>query len=306
MFGFVKRVWSEFGLDKGNQLSAAFAYTVIFSIGPLLLVLLSIVGFVYGQKAANGELYGRLSSAVGPNAAATLQRIIAHSHSTDSGVVAIIFGTLGLILGATALTGQLQQSFDQILRVEPDPAAGLKFTLYTKLKNLTVLIVAATVAIASLAASSVLNGLGKSIWLEVLNNAVSLMVFIAVLFLIYRMLPDVTLPRRLTLKTATAVSVLFIVAKIVLGIIIGHSAKSSAYGAAASFIALLLWFYYSGQILLLGAEGLKVAAEDRRAYFRPKRFAVRIKAVDVRAKKDFRGRLLEAFARGYKAKTKKR
>lgn len=305
MLGFLKRVFTECGQDKISQLSAAFAYTAIFSIGPLLLVLVSIVGFIYGQRAANGELYGQLRGVVGPGAADSLQRIVAHTSSTGSGVVALIFGIIGVILGATALTGQLQQAFDQIFRAVPDPKAGLKFTIYTKLKNLSVIGLAAVVALASLVASSLLNGFGKSVWLDVLNNAVSLVVFIVVLYLVYKILPDVSVPRGLALKTAMVVSVMFLVGKIVLGIIIGRSAKASAYGAAASFVALLLWFYYSGQIFMLGAEGIKVYGDNHKLRFAPKRYAVKLKELDVYAKKDLRGRLLEAFARGYKSKSQK-
>lgn len=305
MFGFIKKVFSEYGKDKVSQLSAAFAYTGIFAIGPLLLVLVSIVGFVYGQRAAQGKLYGQLSSAVGPSAADSLQKIVAHTGNSGSSVIALIVGVIGIILAATALTGQLQQSFDHILRAAADPKAGIKFTVYTKLKNLAVISLAALVALASLVISSLLTGLGKSPWLNVLDNGVSLVVFIIVLYLLYRVLPDVSVPRSLALKTAAIVSIMFLVGKIILAIIIGRSAKASAYGAAASFVALLLWFYYSGQILMLGAEGIKVYGESHRVDFKPKRFALRLKELDVYAKKDARGRLLEAFSRGYKSKSKK-
>jgi membrane protein len=305
MFGFVKKVFSEYGKDKVGQLSAAFAYTAIFSIGPLLLVFISIVGFIYGQRAANGELYGQLSSAIGPGAADAVQRIVAHAGSKGSGVVALIFGIIGVILGATAITGQLQQAFDHILRAVPDPRAGFKFTLYTKLKNFTIVVIGSLVVVVSLVISSLFNGFGKSVWLDVLNNCVSLLVFIAALYLVYRFLPDVSVPRKLAAKTAVIVSLLFLVGKIVLGIIIGHSAKASAYGAAASLVALLLWFYYSGQIMMLGAEGMKVYTENHKQTLQPKRFAVKLKELDVHAKKDLRGRLLEAFAQGYKTKSKK-
>lgn len=305
MFGFVKKVFGEYGRDKASQLSAAFAYTAIFSIGPLLLVFISIVGFIYGQRAASGQLYGQLSSAVGPGAADTIQRIVAHAHSSSGGVISLVFGIIGVILGATAITGQLQQAFDQILRAVPDPRAGIKFTIYTKLKNFMIVVIGSLVVLVSLVISSLFNGFGKSAWLDVLNNVVSFLVFIVALYMVYRFLPDVSVPRKLAIKTAAVVSLLFLVGKVVLGIIIGRSAKASAYGAAASLVALLLWFYYSGQILFLGAEGMKVYAEDHKIDLSPKRFAVKLKELDVHAKKDLRGRLLTAFARGYKSKSKK-
>ncbi|MBX4190912.1 YihY/virulence factor BrkB family protein [Candidatus Saccharibacteria bacterium] len=305
MFGFVKQVFSEYGKDKAGQLSAAFAYVAVFSIGPLLLVLVSIVGLIYGQRAAQGQLFDQLSSAVGPDTARTLQDLVAHINHAGSSVIALVLGIIGLLLAAGGLTAQLQNSFDIILRAVPDPKAGLKFSIYTKLKNILVVIIASLVAIASVVLSALITGAGKGAGLEILNTAVSLAVFIAILYLIYRFLPDVGVPRPLALKAAALVSLLFLIGKVVLGFIIGHNGTASAYGAAASLVILLLWFYYTAQILLLGAEGIKVYGENHKLDFSPKRFALKLKELDVHAKKDLRGRLLEAFARGYKSKSKR-
>lgn len=305
MFSFLKRVLKEYGRDRVGQLSAAFAYTAVFSIGPLLLVLISIIGFIYGQKAASGQLFSQLSGTLGPDAAHTLQRIVAHTGG-GGGVLALVFGIVGVILGATAITGQLQNSFDQILRAAADPAAGIKFTIYTKLKNFMVVAFGALVVMASLAASSLLSGLGKSIWLDVLNDSVSLLLFFGVFYLVYRFLPDLRVPRPLAAKTAAAVSVLFLIGKIALGILIGRSAKASVYGAAASLVALLLWFYYSGQIILLGAVSMKVYAKDKNIEFKPKRYAAGLRTIDIRLQGDFRGQLVRAFSRGYTNTSKKR
>jgi membrane protein len=305
MPGFLKRIFSEYGKDKAGQMSAAFAYVAVFSIGPLLLVLVSIVGFVYGQRAASGQLFHQFSSTVGPDTAKSLQNLVAHTSHTGSGVIALIFGLIGLLLGAGGLTAQLQNSFDVILRAAADPKAGIKFTVYTKLKNIFVVICAAVIAIASVVLSALITGLGKGIWLESLNNFVSLVVFITVLYFIYRVLPDVSVPRLLSLKTAAVVSLMFLIGKIILGLIIGRNGTASAYGAAASVVVLLLWFYYTAQILFLGAEGIKVYGEEHKLEFRPKRYTVKRKELDVLNKYDFRGRLMEAFSRGYKSKSRR-
>jgi membrane protein len=302
MFGFVKKVLSEFGQDRAGMLSSAFAYTAVFSIGPLLLVLVSIVGFIYGEKAAQGQLASQLSGTFGPSAAKSLQGIVAHTSSTGRGVIGLVFGTIGLLLGAGSLTGQLQNSFDIILRARPDPKAGIKFTIYTKLKNIGVVMLASLVALASVVISALITGLGKGAGLEILNTLVSLAIFIVVLYLIYRFLPDVSVPRGLALRAAALVSLLFLVGKFVLGFIIGRNGTAGAYGAAASVIVLLLWFYYTAQILLLGAEGIKVYGEKHKVEFAAKRYTVKRRQLDVNAKKDLRGRSVEAFARGYKAK----
>lgn len=304
MLDFVKRVFAEFGQDKAGQMSAAFAYVAVFAIGPLLLVLVSIVGFIYGRQAASGRLFDQLSGAVGPDTARSLQNLVANTGHTGSGVLALVFGIIGLLLAATGLTAQLQNSFDTVLRAVPDPKAGIKFTIYTKFKNIFMVMLASVVAVVSVVASALIAGFGKGIGLQLINVLVSWAVFIIVLYLLYRVLPDVSVPRLLALKTAAAVSLLFLIGKIILGFVIGRNGTAGAYGAAASLVVLLLWFYYTAQILILGAEGMKVYAENRGLYLPPKRFAVKLKELDVLQKHDFRGRLLAAFARGYKTKSR--
>lgn len=305
MFGFLKSVFSEYGKDKCGQLAAAFAYVAIFAIGPLLLVVISLVGFIYGQRAAQGQLFSQLSSTVGSDTARTLQDVVANTNQSEGGAIALILGIIGLLLAAGGLTAQLQNSLDTIFRAVADPKAGIKFTIYIKLKNIFVVLLAGLVAIASVVLSALITGLGKGTGLELLNAGVSLLVFIWILYILYRVLPDVYVPRSLALKTAAVVSILFLVGKIILGIIIGRNGTASAYGAAASLVVLLLWFYYTAQILLLGAEGAKVYAEKHKISFEPKRFTVKLKKLDIHAKKDMRGRLVEAFARGYKSKSRK-
>jgi membrane protein len=303
MLKFLKRVFTEFGKDKVGLLSSAFAYTAVFSIGPLLLVLVSMVGFVYGREAAQGQLFNQLNGTVGPDTAKSLQNLVAHTNSTGKGVVGLVVGAIGLLLGAGSLTAQLQNSFDIILRAQADPKAGIKFTIYTKLKNIGVVMLGALVALASVVLSAIISAAGKGVLLELLNAGVSFVVFVMVLYLIYRFLPDVRIPRGLALKTAAVVSLMFLIGKIILGLVIGRNGTAGAYGAAASVIVLLLWFYYTAQILLMGAEGIKIYAEDRRLALPAKRFTVKRKTLDVNAKKDLRGRMLEAFARGYKSKS---
>jgi membrane protein len=305
MFKFLKTVFSEYSKDKCGQLAAAFAYVAVFSVGPLLLVLVSIVGFVYGKKAASGELYSQISGVVGPDTAKALQNLVAHTSHTRTGVTALVFGIVGLLLGAIGMTSQLQNAFDVILRAVPDPGAGIKFTIYTKFKNIFVVILAGFVAVVSAVISALIARLGKGAGLELLDAGASLMVFIWILYLIYRFLPDVYIPRGLALKASAAVSVLFLAGKVILGFIIGRNGTASAYGAAASLVVLLLWFYYTAQILLLGAEGVKVYGDNHKLVLPAKRYAVKLKELDVHAKKDLRGRLLEAFARGYKNKSRR-
>jgi membrane protein len=310
----VKQLLQEFSKDKVSQLSAAFSYGAIFSIGPLLLVLVSVVGFVYGERAAQGKLFSELSGSLGPSTARTIQNVISHSHKTSSGILALILGIFGMLLGAAGITSQLQSSFNTILGVVSDPKGGIKRTIYVKLKNIFVVLLGGLVIAASLVASTVILGYGQKLrhslgipafTLELLNSLVSLSVFMLMLYLLYRTLPDVVLPRKIVLVTSLGVSVLFLIGKIVLGIIIGRNGTTSAYGAAASVISLLLWIYYSGQILFLGSEAIKVYGFNHSLSYQPKKFSLKRNTVTIDSE-SFGGKLIESWLRGFRKHNEKK
>jgi membrane protein len=306
---FLKQVFAEFGEDKVGQLSAAFAYVAVFSIGPLLLVLISVLSLIFGEKAAQGQLYSHLAGAVGDSTAKTLQSVVAHSHQSGSGP-ALFAGIIGVLLAAAALTTQLQNSLNTIFKIVPDPAAGLKRAIYVKVKNVLITLLAGLAAAASVVVTALISGLGDRLRdyfglppfvLELINNLVSLGVFVLILYLLYRVVPDVHIPRRVVLVTSLIVSLLFLIGKIVLGIIIGHSGTASAYGAAASLVTLLLWIYYSAQILFLGAEGMKVYAFHHSLVYRPKKHSLKRDTIHI-DHHGLPGRLTESFVRGFKKK----
>lgn len=301
---FIKTV-QEFSADKAGQMSAAFAYIAVFSIGPLLLVLVSLVGIIFGEKAAQGQLYSQLSSMFGPQTAKTLQTVIANTYHSGSGVIALGAGIIGILLGAIGLSSQLQNSFNTILGAVPDPKGGIKRTIYIKLKNLLIVGLAALVIITSVVVSTIVNSDNLGLGAEVINTAASLAIFIFTLYLIYRFLPDLIIPRKIALVTAAGVGMLFIIGKVVLALVIGKNATASAFGAAASLVVLLLWLYYTAQILILGSEAIKVYGENNKLNYKPKSYTIKRRSIVLNVNQDIRGRLLESFIQGYKAKTKK-
>jgi membrane protein len=274
----------------------------------LLLVLTSVVGFLYGPRAAEGKLYDQLASAVGPDTAHTIQNAVAHAHHAGTGTIALVVGIIGMLLGAAAITSQLQNSFDQLLDVVPDPDAGFRRTVYVKLKNILLIILGGVIVLASLVLSGIVASAGAGLQdhiglppllIELLNDTVSLLIMTGLLYTLYRVIPDVVIPRRVLWTTALVVALLFTIGKVVLAFIIGRNGTASAYGAAASLISLLLWVYYGGQILFLGAEGMKIHALNNRLDYRPKRYNVRRTTVHIDGK-DVRSRLMEAWIRGYR------
>jgi membrane protein len=313
LFKFCKKVYGEFSEDKGGTLSAAFAYFAVFAIAPVLLILISIVGFVFGEKAASGQLYANLSDWVGPNGAKSIQSAVTHAHLSGGGIIALMLGAVGTILAAVGLANQLQNSFDIIFDAVPDPKSSIKRTIYTKIKNLVLLAAAGLVLVISVVLSAVVSAVGSRIQghfnvsplaIESMNTLVSFCIFVAILYLIYKFLPDVFIPRKIVLTTAVVIGLLFMVGKIVLGIVIGRNATASAYGAAASLIVLLLWFYYSAQILLLGAEGIKVYGDNQALVYKAKKYTLKRRTLNVDLEDNLLGRAIEKFAQGVKKGTR--
>ncbi|MBC7581898.1 YihY/virulence factor BrkB family protein [Aeromicrobium sp.] len=307
LVSFIKQTFKEFSKDKVSQLSAAFAYVAIFSIGPVLLILISVIGLIYGDQAAQGQLADKLSGTIGADTAKTLQGVISSSQSSGSGVLALAIGIVGSLLGASAITGQLQTSLNTIFEVVPDPKAGFKRAIYVKLKNVGLIIAGSALVLASLVLSAFIAGLGKkiedqfgipAIALESINTVVSLTVFIGLIYALYRIVPDVRIPRKIVMTAALAVAVLFILGKIILGIVIGRNGTAGAYGAAASLITLLLWVYYSGQILYFGAEGVKVYCRTQGIGFNAKRFALKHETFTLDSQNGI-GAIIESWHRGY-------
>jgi membrane protein len=289
-FAAIRQLLQEYGSDRIGTLSAAFAYVAIFSIGSLLLILISLAGFFFGLQAAEGKLYAELSGTLGPEAAKTIQQVVAHTYRSRDNLLALTVGIIGIILGAAGIANQLQGSFNKIFSVVPDPKAGIKRTVYAQLKNI-LLVVAGTLSITLLiVATTVVTALGnaawvhfgtKGPWLEISNALVSWVLFTLIVYALYRTLPDLVIPRRVALVAALSISTLFLAGKYVLGIIIGKNTAVSAYGAAASFVTLLLWAYYSGQLLYIGAEGIKVYAVRRGYTYDTKRFNVRRTSLNI-------------------------
>lgn len=309
---FLKQLLEGFGQDKIGQLSAAFAYIAVFSIGPLLLVMVSVAGFIYGEQAVAGSLFSQLSELVGPETAATLQNAMAQTYESGNNIFALMFGIVGILLAASSISGQLQNSFDSILCAVPDPKAGIKRSLFIKIKNIFLVLLGGITVAASIIVSTIIIGLGSTlqqkmnlppITLEIVNNLLSLVIFTAIIYLIYKAIPGVQIPRKIILTTALVVAVLFLLGKVVLGIIIGNNATVSAYGAAASLVMLLLWIYYSGQLLFIGAEGMKVYGINKDIAYTAKRFNLKRTSLHIDAK-GFKARLAESFVRGFRNKRK--
>jgi len=257
--------WLE---DKAPRLGAALAYYTIFSIAPLLLIVVAVAGFVYGEDAARGELFGQIRGLVGDEGAAALETMLANARQPESNTLATLVGVVMLLVGAAGLFGQLQDAMNTVWEVQAKPGRGVWGFVRDRFLSFTMVLGCAFLLLVSLVISAVLAALGNlfgdwqaSIVGQCVNFVVSFAVVTGLFAMIYRFLPDVQLAWRDVWLGAAITSLLFTVGKWLIGLYLGHSTIGSTYGAAGSLAVLLVWLYYSAQIFLFGAELTKAYAD---------------------------------------------
>jgi membrane protein len=260
------REWME---DKVPRLGAALAYYSALSIAPLAVIAIAIAGLVYGEEAARGHLLDEIRSLVGAQGAEAIQTMIAHSRKPGSGVLASILGVATLLAGASGVVGQLQDALNTIWEVAPKPGRGVWGFLKDRSLSLAMVLGLGFLLLVSLVISTVLTALTTSLGgllpgaasaMEAVNF-VATMAVVALLFaLIFKLLPDAEVAWRDVWIGAALTALLFAVGKFLLGLYLGHSGIASTYGAAGSLVVLLVWVYYSSQIVFLGAEFTKAYA----------------------------------------------
>lgn len=262
-FDLMKRAFKKWSLDKAGRLAAALSYYSVFSLAPLLVILIAVVGFFYGQAAVEGRLVSEIEGVVGLETAAMIQTMIANTREGGGGLLATVISVILLLFGATGLFSQLQEALNVVWKVQPKPGAGLAGMLKMRLGSFLLVLSAVILLIASLVASTVLTALdeqiaslfpGGNIVFLILNWLLSLTIITVLFALIYKILPDVTLSWREVLPGAIVTAGMFVIGKELIGLYLGMAAAGSAYGAAGSLAVLLLWIFYTAQIFLLGAE----------------------------------------------------
>jgi membrane protein len=275
LFGAAFKDWSE---DKAARLAAALAYYAAISLAPLLVVLLGIAGLALGPEAAAGQLAAQIQDLIGQQSAQAVQDIIAHANRPAAGIVSTAAGTAVLLLGAAGVFGALQDGLNTIWEVEPQKRRGLIGMVKDRFLSLTMVLGIGFLLLVSLVISAVLSALGKQVeqflplpsFLIQLVNALVSFVVIGVLFaLIYKVLPDVEIAWTDVWIGAALTSLLFTIGKFAIGLYLGRSSVGTAYGAAGSFVVILIWIYYSTQVLFFGAELTQVYANRFGSRIRP-------------------------------------
>jgi len=284
-WALIKETFSEWSNDKAPRLGAALSYYTIFSLAPLLVLVISIAGLVFGRKAAEGRLLAQLSQVVGMDAGVALQTMVAKAGQHSGGVIASVIGLVVLIVGATGVVIELQDALNTVWKVVPKPGRGIKGLIRDRLLSIGIVLAFGFLFIVSLVASSGLAALGNVVrgwmpgWLilgYVLNYGVSIGVIGVMLAMIFKVLPDVKMAWRDVWLGAAVTSVLFHVGKFLIGLYVGKASVASTFGAAGSLAVLLVWIYYSTQLVLMGAEFTRAYANQFGSHVVPSDNAVAV------------------------------
>lgn len=258
--------------DYAPSMGAAISYYTVFSIAPLLLIVIAVAGFVWGREAVQGEIVGQLSGLIGEEGAKGIQALIESANKPAKGLVATVISVVVLLVGATTVFAELQSAMDRVWDVPPaKKASGIWGTLRARLLSLGfilglgfLLLISLVIGAGVAAFGGWANGLlpGWEILLQIINTVVSLGLATLLFAMIFKLMPQASVSWRDVWVGAAVTAVLFEVGKALIGLYIGKSSVTSSFAAAGSLVVLLLWVYFSAQIFLLGAEFTWVYAHE--------------------------------------------
>jgi membrane protein len=249
--------------DYAPSMGAALSYYTIFSIAPLLVIVIAIAGLVFGGEAASGAIFAQLRGMVGDSGAAAIQGLVQSASKPAASILAALTGLVTLVLGATTVLGELQSALDRIWRAPSAVEEGWSRLLRERLLSFGMILALGFLLLVSLVLSAAIVAIGawwgpwfgKMRWLlEALNFVVSFVAVTALFAMIYKILPRVRIGWQDVGIGAAVTALLFTVGKFLIGLYLGTSGVTSGFGAAGSLVVLLVWVYYSAQIFLLGAE----------------------------------------------------
>jgi membrane protein len=279
----LKGTFAEFSEDNVLRLSAALAYYAIFSIGPLLAIVVGLAGIAFGHEHVRHQIEGQLQSMLGPNSAKTIESMMS-AQKYGTSLITTIVGVVALLVGAGGVFGQLQDALNTIWEVKAKPGTGLWRFIRNRFLSFTMVLGTGFLLLVSTALTTFLTATAGTIGsmlpfsealIHVLNFIVSFGVVTLLFAMIFKYLPDVKIPFRKVWVGAIGTAFLFTVGKYALSLYLGRASTSSTYGAAGSVIIILMWVYYASVILFFGAEFTQVYAKQTGANVVPGEFGVR-------------------------------
>lgn len=270
LWAILRQSYQEWSTDKASRLAAALSYYTAVAIAPLLVLLVMVIGWFYGENSAQSQVVAQLRSLVGPQGAEVAQAVIESADQPNIAGIAGIISVLTLLWGASNVFVELQDSLNTIWGVELKPRnRGIRTMIRERFLSFSMILVIGFLLLVSLVLSAVISALGgvfntlmpgmEMLW-QAVNLVVSFGVTTLLFALIYKVLPDAQFAWRDVWMGASVTALLFTVGKWLLGLYLGNQTTSSAYGAAGSLMVLLIWIYYSAQIFFFGAEFTQVYA----------------------------------------------
>src|SRR5919204_2029456 len=271
-FALLKQAGGSWSNDQAPALGAAIAYYSMFSIAPLLVIVIAIAGLFFGADAVRGAVYAQLADLMGEGGAKAVEEMLSHANQPKAGAIATLISVLVLIIGATGVFAQLQSSLDQIWRV---PARAKESSLWiwvrSRLLSIGMVLAIAFLVMISLVLSTALSALGKwwgalfggwDVLANLLDVVVSFGIFTLAFALIYKFMPRAHIEWRDVWIGSAVTALLFTIGKFLIGLYLGKSTIASSFGAFGSLVIVMVWVYYSAQIFLFGAEFTWVYANE--------------------------------------------
>src|SRR5918999_6335393 len=278
-WSLLKKATSAWSNDYAPSMGAALSYYTLFSIAPLLLIVIAIAGFFFGDEAVRGDIPASLQGLMGEEGAKAIEDMIASASKPQEGMIATVTGVVVLIIGATTVFGELQNSLDRIWRAPAREAGGVWSLLRSRLLSIGMILGIVFLLMVSLVFDAVLQTLGKAwgtegwqVVAQVVNFIVGFGLTTVGFALIYKLMPRARIAWHDVWVGAAVTAILFTIGKFLIGLYIGRSAVASSFGAAGSLVVVMVWVYYSAQIFLFGAEFTWVYAHEfgsRRGQPRP-------------------------------------
>ncbi len=281
-----KETFKEFIDDDAIKLSAALSYYTIFSLPPLLIIVISLSGFFFGAEAVRGEIFGQINGLVGNEAAMQIQETIKNVELSGSNTFATILGVIILLIGASGVFAEIQDSINYIWGIKAKPKRGLVKFIKNRLMSFSMIGSVGFLLLVGLIVNSLMDILNQrlasyfpkdAVLLFYVINLLLVFVIITLLFtVIFKTLPDGKIVLKDCLIGASFTAFLFMIGKFAIGAYLGSTAVASVYGAAGSVILILVWVYYSAIILYFGAEFTKVYAHKHGDKIIPNEYSIRI------------------------------
>ncbi|HZF62834.1 MAG TPA: YihY/virulence factor BrkB family protein [Chitinophagaceae bacterium] len=293
VWSLLKDAFNGFVDDKVIKLSGALAYFTVFSIGPMLIVIIFFADIFYGRAAIEGTVFSQIQDLVGSSAAEQIQETIKSASLSGKGAVTGVLGVITLIIGATTVFAEIQDSINTIWGLKPKPKKGWLKMLLNRLLSFSIVVSLGFLLLVSLIITGLVEALSNRL-LQMFPDIALFVIYVVNLFItfgvvtllfaiIFKALPDAKIKWRDVITGAMVTAVLFMIGKFAITFYIGSSNVSSAYGTAGSLVIILLWIYYSSLILYFGAEFTKAYATTYGGLIQPNDYAVWVKQVEVEA-----------------------